>query len=506
MTEKLKAPKNGVTIRMYRPGHGDCFLLAMPREQGDEPFYVLIDCGFKPGSQNFIHRKAIDELIQHIGDSTGFHLDLVVITHEHQDHLNGIWSERLAFFDGFTIDKAWFAWTEDPTNTLANELRRKHRDQLLQLVEARQQLALAVGEDDPALERLDSFISLEFGGDNDAFNLEALRAAATDPNKVQNKRAMKLIKDKAGARQGVKFLYPGIAPYDIEGSAGIRAFVIGPPESADLLADEDPVGEEGFPGEEPGAHPLSFSAAIMTDAGNRDIPFNERYSIPAKKALNQVFFRDHYGKEEKGAVRKDDDVIHDDAPWRRIDSDWLYSAEMLALKLNAGINNTSLVLAFELPQTKKILLFVGDAQRGSWFSWKDVKWNDGGTEVKARDLLARTVLYKVGHHGSHNATLDGQADSEYANLAWMGHSAAKDEFTAMITAVNEWAVNVPKPPWNHPLPSIRRALIAKTQGRLFQTDTNQPEKPENVSDAAWANFLERSVFEELYFDYTVNDS
>ena len=36
------------------------------------------------------------------------------------------------------------------------------------------------------------------------------------------------------------------------------------------------------------------------------------------------------------------------AAWRRIDHDWLHSAEALALDINNGINNTSLVLAFEL--------------------------------------------------------------------------------------------------------------------------------------------------------------
>jgi hypothetical protein len=34
-----------------------------------------------------------------------------------------------------------------------------------------------------------------------------------------------------------------------------------------------------------------------------------------------------------------------------------------------------------------------------------VKWSDGTKTVTAHDLLSRTVFYKVGHHGSHNATL-----------------------------------------------------------------------------------------------------
>ena len=32
--------------------------------------------------------------------------------------------------------------------------------------------------------------------------------------------------------------------------------------------------------------------------------------------------------------------------------------------------------------------------------------------MTTKDLLARTVLYKVGHHGSHNATLNGKLDDE----------------------------------------------------------------------------------------------
>jgi hypothetical protein len=51
------------------------------------------------------------------------------------------------------------------------------------------------------------------------------------------------------------------------------------------------------------------------------------------------------------------------------------------------------------------LLFVGDAQVGNWLSWQDVKWTVDGATVTGPDLLARTIFYKVGHHGSENATL-----------------------------------------------------------------------------------------------------
>lgn len=506
MSERLMAPKNGITVRMYRQGHGDCFLLALPRENSDDPFYILIDCGLKPGSQNFVHGKKIGEIVEHIGQSTSHHLDLVVITHEHQDHVNGLWKKKNPYFKDFEIEKAWLAWTEDPTDDLANELRIRHKDQLLELAEARNQLAIAFEENEAMVSRLDSFISLEFGGEDDQFNLEAMRAAAKDPSKSTNKQAIKLIKDKAAKNQGVSYLSPGGVPLEVEGSAGIRTFVLGPPRKEDLLKDEDPVGREGFPDSGSGSHGLSFGAALRSRAGGHvSSPFSERYGVPLKKAFENEFFAKHYGQKEDGKNDEDKTPVADAAPWRRIGSDWLGAAESLALKLNTGINNTSLVLAFELPKSKKILLFAGDAQKGNWISWDDQTWEDNGQEVEARDLLARTVLYKVGHHGSHNATLNGDIEDDWPNLSWMGRGVFKDEFTAMITAVNEWAMEKNNPPWRHPLPSIKKALEKKAQGRVFQTDVGELEKPDDVPDELWNAFLEQTTFEELYFDYTVLD-
>jgi hypothetical protein len=104
--------------------------------------------------------------------------------------------------------------------------------------------------------------------------------------------------------------------------------------------------------------------------------------------------------------------------WRRIDFDWLGAAEAFALQADTLTNNTSLVLAFELPPARpdaarKVLLFVGDAQVGNWLSWDEIEggWKprDGAQPSQKTpdigDLLRRVAFYKVGHHGSHNATL-----------------------------------------------------------------------------------------------------
>jgi hypothetical protein len=96
-------------------------------------------------------------------------------------------------------------------------------------------------------------------------------------------------------------------------------------------------------------------------------------------------------------------------PWVTVlsgsDGAWLGSAEQLALALDSATNNTSLALAIELVESGQVLLFPADAQVGNWLSWHSLRWEEGDQTVTAPDLLARTRFYKVGHHGSHNATL-----------------------------------------------------------------------------------------------------
>jgi hypothetical protein len=74
-------------------------------------------------------------------------------------------------------------------------------------------------------------------------------------------------------------------------------------------------------------------------------------------------------------------------------------------KLDGTLNNQSLVVLFTC-QGKK-LLFVGDAQWGNWAYWlygKAVTGKDPGITAKAKEILGSIDFYKVGHHGSTNAT------------------------------------------------------------------------------------------------------
>jgi len=62
--------------------------------------------------------------------------------------------------------------------------------------------------------------------------------------------------------------------------------------------------------------------------------------------------------------------------------------------LESSVNNTSLFFVLSIRETR--LVFVGDSQYGAW----EHVLNAPGS----RELVTQPAFYKIGHHGSHNAT------------------------------------------------------------------------------------------------------
>lgn len=497
---------NKVVVRLYRIGHGDCFLLAFPGETLDKPVFVLIDCGYKPGSGTYIDGVTAAEVCADIREATNGFVDVVIVTHEHQDHINGFTASN---FEGITFGVAWFAWTEDPDDAFANSLRKRFKDRLALLSDARNRLAAST-DAETAVKRIDDFLEFELGGEDLEFNgalAHGLLGAAAGGS--ANKRAMALVMSKADNK--AEYLRPHEKAWKLPRVKTVRVFPLGPPKDEGLLHSMDPAEGEGFPDRAFAAGSVNhFFASAVRSRGidDGDAPFARRYRIDLNADMAPTrphqFWTNYYaGPVDIELISSlDRDEVRSDETWRRIDRDWLYSAEALALDMNNDTNNGSLVLAFELSPGGKVLLFAADAQRGNWVSWSKGTWRDGSRKVDARDLLARTVLYKVGHHGSHNATLNGTDVDEYANLDWLGHGEHGDEFTAMITAVRKWADT--QKGWDHPLPSIKEALIAKASGRVFQTDTETEAMTSNGSAAAWKKFKRRVSGNRLYVDYTID--
>lgn len=524
---RMKAPKSGVRVRMYRQGQGDCFLLAFPREGGtvNNPVYLLIDCGYMGGSQ--FSDVAFHDVIDHIAETTGGFIDYVAITHEHADHVNGFnrrGGDGNRLFDQITFGQLWLAWTEDGTDDDANNLRDRFNDTLVALALAEDRIAAS--DLDPAFGAdVAHLLEVELGPKADRQALAAtLKAQNGAPfgavDGITNKTAIKYLRDTA--QSGPEFLTPEQDAFAMDGTTGAQVYVLGPPRDEKLLTSLDPQGDEEFhigsnfalSGEA-----AAFNMAIAGGGGLGDAsPFAKRYATPEDEVFAQpVTPPDQFTPSEaEELVRDYNATVYCEAlsgvpqeDWRRIDGDWLRAAGAMALRLNHEVNNTSLVLAFALPNTGKVLLFTGDAQRGNWISWSDLEWGGDDGPVTAKDLLGRCVFYKCGHHGSHNATLDGKLDSDHANLSWFAQGPFAQDFVAMIPVHSAWAKR--KNGWNHPLPSIHEALMKKARGRVMRNDRARVQRPRpgqghgKLTDAEWDAFKDLSIEAKLYKEYIVLD-
>src|SRR5262249_3761138 len=80
------AARTQVRVRMYRQGLGDCFLLALPKQDGS-PFFLMIDCGVILGTEDAAAK--MNRVVADIIGETNGRVDLLIVTHEHWDHVSG---------------------------------------------------------------------------------------------------------------------------------------------------------------------------------------------------------------------------------------------------------------------------------------------------------------------------------------------------------------------------------------------------------------------------------
>lgn len=494
----LRPNGNEVLIRMYGQGLGDCFLLAFPRAQPtnaaptvdpQRPVYVLIDCGVLSATPD--PAKRMQQIVADIRrttrddpSSSRGHLDLLILTHEHWDHLSGfIYADAKAEWKNIQIDALWTAWTaaDDPEGLagILGKLREQAQN-ALQAIAAR-----PVAADDAravSVRDLTAFL-LDLDPQSRTFALSTQDGLAFAKNLVDGDHTL---------------CEPGeVRP--VPGTDAV-AYVLGPPRDWARLSKMNPdsdapetyvhgSGGNGFAIRRLLSEPSSFNAFVTPllapplaagaapdaagappraerDVYSRSFPFDRTFRVPIPAAEREAAARE-------GVYPALDAYFDEINDWRRIDSDWLMAAEGFALWVDNFINNTSLALAFELPAARrserKVLLFVADAQVGNWLSWDELgeEWRrrDGARPGQRKpdmgDLLARTVFYKVGHHGSHNATLKA-----------LGVERMRDDgkLTAFVPVSKPVAMTVG---WDEmPLPELLDALAERSGGRVVFPDGN----------------------------------
>lgn len=454
---KPAAAPAGVTVRMYCQGLGDCFLLAFPAADGKKRCHVMIDCGVILGTPNAQAKMAqvaadIAATVKAANGSTA--IDLLVVTHEHWDHVSGFVQVPDKFDESkagaLTFKNVWLAWTEKDGHPLAERIRADQKAKKQKLRAALTAAGPLLAADDTAADAVSAALGvLDFFGPMPGDQGALAAAGVPAKGDATTEAAMAWLKGRA-----TKFCQPGEVAA-VPNAAGVRAFVLGPPEDLKLLKRDAPRkgSEDAFELRRSLLGALGSPAFGGTDAPLA--PFDDRYALTAEQAEADPFFRQTYGFA-------DDPLGDAGRPWQRIESDWLLGAATLALKMDSDTNNTSLALAFELPGGDT-LVFPGDAQMGNWESWAGVTFDlGGGKTVGGLDLLRRAVLYKVGHHGSHNATRKEGGLEEMTG----------GKLVAMIPVDEEMAKKKrpPKTGWKMPFGPLFTRLKELTGGRILRAD------------------------------------
>lgn len=462
-----------VTVRMYRLDElGDCFLLIF--RDGQAVSRMLVDCG---SFRNSAASKArLQEIVANIAEETdGSPLNVVVGTHQHNDHVSGFVHCETEL-KAIGVEQVWLPWLDNPQDATAVEIGREHNNLKLALYSARTKLYSLAG----------SRAKAKLGVVNDMLGFYGANAKTPPALPADAIRRLKLM-----GRKKPKYLNPGTI-LDLPGLVEdkVRVYVLGPPRDYATMRKVDPRLGESYD------HALAYQALSATrflaaidghlsgsNGYERQYPFQEPLKQRSgKESARLKKLQAAYRRREQG--------------WRTIDDDWLNQAESFALFLDSYTNNSSLVLALELVSSGKVLLFAADAQTGNWRSWSDVKWKN--KDVSLDDLLARTVLYKVGHHGSHNATL-------VQALEKMTH-----EDLVCLIPVHKKDPNITKVGgWKMPARNLLRNLRARAANRVLQMDgahAKDCHPGKEPAQAAWKSAGIKPKITPLYMELTIRDN
>jgi hypothetical protein len=365
-----------VTIRSYLVGFGDCFLVSFHYREGLTPPIrrVLIDFGSSRAPKS---GRTLKETAEHIAaDITreGGRLDAVVATHRHADHIAGFAGAAGDIIASLAPSVIVQPWTEDP-NAAPDATQPTPRDSLA--TGARSMVSYLAALDD--MHTITEYAITELD-----------RIAARRDTKVLTETARKQltylgdvnIKNKRAVETLIKMGRAGKAAYAFHGSnaglstvlPGVKVHVLGPPtldQTNTIRRQRATDPDEYWHFQTASARQLAttdrttspiFPKAEIVDP--RQLPVETRWLLPRLRELR--------GEQLLQIVRA----------------------------LDNALNNTSLILLFEAG-TKK-LLFPGDAQIENWrYCLEDAPTRQRNRHLQ---LLADTDVYKVGHHGSLNAT------------------------------------------------------------------------------------------------------
>src|SRR5690349_10847621 len=136
MTTTADTQTGTIEIRMYNVGFGDAFRITVRR--GAEIWRMLVDCGVHSQGAARPLKDSVKNIIDDLkADCDGNpHLDVVVATHHHRDHIRGFADDSWTEVD---VDEVWVPFVEDENDTDAKDLREAQ-------TRTAQKLAMLIGD------------------------------------------------------------------------------------------------------------------------------------------------------------------------------------------------------------------------------------------------------------------------------------------------------------------------------------------------------------------------
>ncbi len=444
---------------MYRVGFGDFFLLTVPGKNG--PAHILIDCGVHAANIG-----SIDDCVKDMMKETGNHLALVILTHYHADHMSGFASNS-ADFAQFDVGAVWITNRLDPNDGDASKF-------MAQLTSVATQLKMQLGvRDDPA-------------GVEAQHKVENALGVSEDGGGASNAKALQLLQSGFKNKPPVYYYQGGDTPTlpdDLEGMLTAELLGPSPKDSDGEFAASDNKTEQYL--------------AALGDSGVPDSskvqPFDKKkWPATAADYPSKTFNEFDTGLISHPPKPKGDGASKLESALGGLQPDALAAA---ADKLDGTLNNQSLVVLFTCNGKK--LLFVGDAQWGNWAYWlygKAVTGPDPGITDRAKQILGSVDFYKVGHHGSTNATPIPAA-------------GALNQACASMCSTATGAYGTPANKTEVPRTALMDALEDRTGKRLVRSDwvaaaghDPDPQARQELGDNLPKGFTTPG---ELYIDYNL---
>jgi beta-lactamase superfamily II metal-dependent hydrolase len=343
-----------IQIRMYNVGFGDCFLLILPTKHT-----ILVDAGFhSSGAGPFSGDALVTQIIDDVTTATGqARIDVVIATHRHQDHVFAFNSTK---WNGASVGEVWLPWVENRKSAEAKSLWKKKDGFAFRLAAALPTFNLSAADrDDINFMLWNAGVDIPGMGFAAWSNVGALNTLHGGFASRDRERPRYLPRTKTFPES----FQPAVLP-------GVRVHVLGPARDPDFIEELDPEAD----GETYRTLALRAAKAAAKVGGPAlPVPFGPRWEVP---------------KKERGFTLRSEEVQ------RMVQLAQSADAMAAAEQLDDMINSTSLVLVLQIGTAR--LLLPGDAE---WGTWKRILKNDD-----AKTLLKGSTFFKVGHHGSHNAT------------------------------------------------------------------------------------------------------